>query len=154
MLTMVVDGGLSPRAAGKVLGVPEKRVMRWCEKWDDRWDYDWGICIDLGWFPEERKDEVRCWIEARWSEVTFQPDEVVLTALEQGARSCEHCNQERDLHDTHSLEVERTKAESTGIYWYLVVCPLHGGWRRSYATTVDVAISNWNRENDALEGRT
>lgn len=154
VLTLVLDHGLTPRAAARTLGVPWKRMARWCEKWASRWDYDWGVCIDLGWFPEERKDEVRSWIAERWQQMTFQPDDVVKQALMLGARSCALCKAEHaeGLHQPHDLMVERVEGRH-GVWWYLVICELHGGWRVTAAPNVDAAIANWNAANDREEAK-
>lgn len=42
----------SPREVGAELGIPWKRVAYLCGKWDDKGWYEYGVCVDLGWFLE------------------------------------------------------------------------------------------------------
>lgn len=40
---------VSPRAAGRRLGIHPRRVEYLCEKWARLGIYDWGVVCDLGW---------------------------------------------------------------------------------------------------------
>lgn len=53
----VLDRGMTPRQAGEMLGVPNKRVEYYCRKWSKRGEYDWGVCIDIGWSTKRTDDE-------------------------------------------------------------------------------------------------
>ena len=39
----------TPRAAGRALGIPPRRVEYLCEKWARKGWYDYGVAADLGW---------------------------------------------------------------------------------------------------------
>jgi hypothetical protein len=39
----------TPRDAGKILGIPAKRVCYLCSKWEKKGLYEYGVSIDLGW---------------------------------------------------------------------------------------------------------
>lgn len=41
--------GITPRFAGRFLGIPPRRVRYLCEKWARRRLYNYGVSSDLGW---------------------------------------------------------------------------------------------------------
>lgn len=36
--------------------IPFKRKIYWIEKWSDKGIYNYGVCLDLGWFEDEKMD--------------------------------------------------------------------------------------------------
>ena len=49
----------SPRRVGVELGIDTKRVQYLCGKWADRDWYDYGVCVDLGWFLDDAPEEMK-----------------------------------------------------------------------------------------------
>lgn len=80
--------------------------------------------------------------------MNWQPDRFIMDAIAQGARSCARCLAERK---DRGIGAERMVGLD-GVWWYVVVCPEHGGWREAARTNVDAAIGAWNEKNDLEQG--